>query len=299
MNDEEKYKSIRASLKALPKVKARAGFEDRLFQRIKQLEEGELAPNTNPVKESKFKEWFANLLRPSFVPALGLTVILLVGIVVYFAYYSQFNKESGTTKQYSVSGSDQKPEFVIYVRRDTSNNTNNASNYPHEYSGLTPGETQTTTSDSKKDFGNVPSDFNSVKPAPSIEDKVRDDRISPQQKQEMQRSSDTELKGVEGKTHSEFKERIEKKAPSNYKREDDKDSEKNNNSMDGTINQNNPSVNSDETGKDNQNDSVNIRGGRGIPGKIDSKTLSKAQVDSLKAKQKAPLKAEEPDSTKK
>src|SRR5437868_14627957 len=150
MHDEEKYKSLRASIRSLPKVKARAGFEDRLLQRIKQLEQGEVQQVVKPVSDNKFKGWFANLFRPSFAPALGLTVILLVGIVVYFAYYSQMNKEqTGAPKEFSVSSnSDQKPGFVIYVKKDTSNYS---ANYPHEYSGLTTGETQTTNPEFRQD----------------------------------------------------------------------------------------------------------------------------------------------------
>jgi len=301
MNDEEKYKSLRASLKSLPKVKARAGFEDKLFQRIKQLEQGEVQSQVKPVSESKFKGWFANLFRPSLAPALGLTVILLVGIIVYFAYYSQLNKElSGEPKQYSISNSEQKPEFVIYIRKDTSNN---ASNYPHEYSGLTSNEIQTTTSVSKQDLGKVSSDFNATKPAPSVDDKIHDDRISPEQKLQMQRSSDIESKDskVVGKTRSEKKENNDKKAPSNFKREDDRDIEKNDNSKDGTIKQENAPLKGDETetGKNNDNVSGDSTSGKAIPNINETKTLSKSQIDSLKAKQKAPLNTEEPDSTKK
>src|SRR5438477_7793291 len=195
MSDEEKYKSLRASLKSLPKLKARAGFEDRLFQRIKNLEQGEVQQIVKPVPESKFKGWLANLFRPSLAPALGLTVILLVGIVVYFAYYSQMNKEQ-VTNQYSFStNSDQKPEFVIYVRKDRlADTSNNSSNYPHEYSGLTPNETRTSTSESKPDFGKVPSDFNSVTPSPSVDDKIHDDRLNFEQRIEMQKSTDIESK---------------------------------------------------------------------------------------------------------
>ena len=116
----------------------------------------------------------------------------------------------------------------------------------------------------------------------------------------MQKSTDIEPKKdskVESKT--EKKDRIEKKAPFN-KRDEDKESEKNSKADDGTINQNNPVNNGDEieTGKENDNDSVIQRSGRGIPNN-DTKKLSKSQLDSLKAKQRAPLNTEEPDSTKK
>ncbi len=144
MTDDEKYKSLRDSLKSLRRVKAGSDFNDRLFQKIKQAESAGLYPEPAAThrKESSTKSWFANLFRPSLMPALGLTVILLVGIVIYFAYYSQLKKEeSVTSRNFNISAGTDKPELVIYVKRDTSHNV---SNYPHEFSALTNNESPGT-----------------------------------------------------------------------------------------------------------------------------------------------------------
>jgi hypothetical protein len=51
--------------------------------------------------------------KPSLVP-IGLTVILLAAIVVYFAFYNQLGKETETTQYWYLK---KKDGFVIYVKR--------------------------------------------------------------------------------------------------------------------------------------------------------------------------------------
>jgi hypothetical protein len=300
MTDEEKYKSLRNALRSLPRVKARSGFEERLFQRLKLAEEGKLHPKTSSVSGNTSRGWFANLFRPAFAPALGLTVILLVGIVVYFVYYNQLKKEeSSSPKEYTVSSSNQKPELIIHVKKDTSRY---AGNYPHEFSALSDNETSTNHPESKQDFGKVPSDFNGVKPSPTTEEKEKtlDDRISNEQKFEMQRSSEIEPKGkadeTETKKSDHIERRMDKKAPSNYNREEDKDNKNDGVKSNGDTfeNQNNPpSIKADEKA----NDATDNEGLKGVF--KDTIKLGKSKKDSVRAKEKAPLKTEEPDTTNK
>ena len=293
MTDDEKYKSLRDSLKSLRRVKAGSDFNERLFQKIKQAESAGLYPEPAVThrKESSTKSWFANLFRPSLMPALGLTVILLVGIVIYFAYYSQLKKEeTATSRNFNLSAGTDKPELVIYVKRDTSHNV---SNYPHEFSALTNNEA--TATETKPGLDKTSSDFS--RPSPTIEEKQKtlDDRISTEQKYEMERSSDVETKHIDSDKKSKYDgtERMEKKAPSNYKREDNKE-EKNEGDKDENA-VNGQEINAPVLKNDEKTDDT------GTTGKAEPKgvILSKSKKDSLKAKEKAPVNSQEPDSTKK
>src|SRR5215211_1458669 len=98
--DEEKYKSLRNTLKSSARVKAKADFEARLFERIREAEKSAFksdAFNSQPqvVKLVKHKKGFAEILgglfKPAFVPALGLTFVLLIAVVVYFGYFNKMS----------------------------------------------------------------------------------------------------------------------------------------------------------------------------------------------------------------
>ncbi len=115
----------------------------------------------------------------------------------------------------------------------------------------------------------------------------------------MERSSDIETRRDSDKKSDEHKkfdgiDRIEKKAPSNYKREDTKEGEKTEENKDENA-VNGQEINAPVLKNDN-NSGDSSSTGKAIPKGI---ILSKSKKDSLKAKEKAPVNSQEPDSTKK
>ena len=199
INDDEKYKALRDTLRSMPRVKAKGDFETRLMARIREAEK-QPVHHAQPVvhKTAEVKSWWANLFRPAFAPALGLTVVLLITVVVYFAYFAKLNDSPVNQQQY-VSSTNQ-GDLVIYVKSDT---TNYSSNYPREYSAANPDETGNRSSDFYYSSPHeMPSDFN-ARPdpkttAPGIE--LKPDRVSEEQKFEMQKGYEKDReKGVDVK----------------------------------------------------------------------------------------------------
>ena len=189
INDDDKYKALRDTLRSMPRVKAKGDFEARLMTRIREAER-QPVHHAAPVvhKTSEVKSWWANLFRPAFAPALGLTVVLLITVVVYFAYFAKLNDSNPVNQQQFVSSTNQ-GDLVIYVKSDT---TNYSSNYPREYSAANPDETGTLKSDFYYSSPHeMPSDFN-ARPdpktmAPGTE--LKPDRVSEEQRFEMQKDS--------------------------------------------------------------------------------------------------------------
>jgi len=204
IQDDEKYKSLRDTLSGLPKLKAKSGFEARLLQRIKETEKG-IIHKPEPLKETRSKNWLANLFRPSFAPALGLTVVLLITVVVYFAYFSKMGDQSPQNNE--MVSTDKQGEFVIYVKKDSESYSDN---YPKEYSAITPDRTVEERTIAPVE---MPSDYLS-RPEPlkdaDKESEIRNDRVSEEQKLEMQRSVDIE-KGVDTKGERKSDDMIMKK----------------------------------------------------------------------------------------
>jgi hypothetical protein len=226
--DEEKYKSLRDQLRSLPHLKARKDFDSRLFARIKELENAKHVHHVHkPEKENIFVSWLANLLKPSLVPAIGLTVVLLAAIVVYFGYFNKL-ADRETQVQQEVSYADNKGEFVIYVKKDGERV------YDETNRDITSADISGSTSTEYR----APSDVSteSVKPAPlketdsEVHDKL--DKISPEQKIEMEKEPSkfydedkVRSKGDDVIMKKGYNKNEEKKeAPSNYLRDETKDS---------------------------------------------------------------------------
>lgn len=215
LQDDEKYKSLRSTLKHLPRVKAKKDFEARLLHRIKAAEKGVFESKPQFANLSPVRDWLANLFRPSFAPALALTVVLLITVVVYFAYFSKLGDEGADTKQ-SITSTD-KGEFYIYVKKDSDSFS---SNYPKEYSAITSDETGEERTMAPTE---MPSDYLS-KPDPTrtLETEIKPDRVSEEQKLEMERSVD-DKKGVETKGERKEDDVIMKKESKGEMKKEGKD----------------------------------------------------------------------------
>ncbi|MBE2217213.1 MAG: hypothetical protein IAE90_03355 [Ignavibacteria bacterium] len=199
LNDDDKYKALRDTLRSVPRVKAKSDFESRLMARIREAEK-QPVHHAAPVvhKSAVVKSWWANLFRPAFAPALGLTVVLLITVVVYFAYFAKMNDSNPVNQQQFVSSTNQ-GDLVIYVKSDTSNYS---SNYPREYSAANPDENQNRSSDFYYSSPHeMPSDFNArpdPKTTPGTE--LKPDRVSEEQRFEMQKGYEKDKeKGVDVK----------------------------------------------------------------------------------------------------
>lgn len=200
LQEDEKYKALRDQLRTLPRVKAKQDFEDRLLRRIREAGSpaaGLSGSVTQPVikLQPQKKSWFESLFRPAFVPALGLTVVLLVAVVVYFGYYSKLNQSDTSNTQQFVSSTNQ-GDLIIYVKKD---GEDISSNYPKEYSAVNPEDTKSG------DYAPAPTETSTdyfAKPDPgrTMTPELKPDRVSEEQKIEMQRSVDLDNdKGVDVK----------------------------------------------------------------------------------------------------
>lgn len=222
--DDEKYQSLRNKLKKAPKLKARSDFESRLLERIMEAENAPLKteafkrhPQVVKLAEPKrgFMEVISGLFKPAFAPALGLTALLIVAIVVYFGYFSKMNDSSNEQ-----SLSHKTPEdLIIYVKSSGADSF--SSNYPREYSAITDGESTTdhnrpyspsTTTSSDFYAPGMPSPTETISPiAPAVErESPRMDRVTEEQKIEMQKGYDLK-KGVDSKSEGKVEDGVMKK----------------------------------------------------------------------------------------
>lgn len=223
MLDDEKYKTLRETLKSSPRIRAKNDFEARLFERIREAEKSGLQNDAfkqhpqvvNLAKpKRKFTEILSGLFKPAFVPALGLTVVLLVAVVVYFGYFSKMNdKEENSLASYDTK----QGEFIIYVKGDAKDSFD----YPKEYSAitederLTTGETRTISPTTE-----TPSDYYAPEmPLPGVDRPMersmpKMDKVSEEQRFEMQKEfKDGMDKGTETKTDDVIMKKESKNEP--------------------------------------------------------------------------------------
>ena len=273
LDDEIKYKKLRESLRSLPKIKAKGDFEARLFRKIKEHEShSRLHTAPEMGKKSSIIDVLANLLRPSLVPAIGLTVVLLITVVVYFAYFNELKKD---TQQTVVSGKDEKNgEFVIYVHKDGERVSDETAR-DITSNDLRQPETMISPTERSTDAFSQPVE------SPKTESEIKDkeDRLSKEQEFKMEKESEQPAKDFdETKVAPKLEERkimkkgFEddiKKAPSNERKEDTSGKDEGN-MQNQTITPQNEGVDQKEMEEQ----------------KTDDKRISRGKQDSLKAKNK-------------
>jgi hypothetical protein len=275
IEEDNKYDSLKAKLKGLPKVKAKSDFEAKLFARIREVERNKSAQESYraPVKENKLFGWLEGLFRPSFIPAIGLTVVLLIAITVYFGYFAKNKNSAGEQNTFTSAPYQKEGEFVIYIKADKE--------YPkNDIASLDANDNLSTGSTTKSDATykpmETPSDYSSPKPeGPDI----RRDKVSEEQKFEMERSLDREPVKSDERKGDDIKDfKSEKKAPSNYLREKKEDI----NAKDSdTELQNEGTTNSQTINPSNKQAEDSVNFGRSMN---KEKVISKSTIDSLKAK---------------
>ena len=190
-NDELKYKKLRDSLRSLPRLKAKSDFEARLFRKIKEHEShGTLHAVPETGSRVSLIDFLANLLRPSLVPAVGLTVVILVSIAVYFVYFSELKKEDA--QQVETIRSEKNGEFIIYVHKDGDRIYDETARDITSAELEQPG-TMYSPVERSTDGYSKPDETDS-------EIRARDDRISNEQKLEMEKESTPKIESDELKT---------------------------------------------------------------------------------------------------
>jgi len=111
-DEEKKYKEIISALKALPKVKTKSNFEQKLYRKLRDVDAERMSPSVEKLTKPVEKNWIFNIFRPAFIPALGITLVLIAVVVVYLNFKpnedTTVSKEQQTTQQ----------EFVITKPED-------------------------------------------------------------------------------------------------------------------------------------------------------------------------------------
>lgn len=88
MAGDKKYDDIKKMLKSMQRVKARDDFESKLFSRLRDIESGKHSASklkAFPIRTERFG-WLTNILKPAYISAVGVTVILLISVVLYVSY---------------------------------------------------------------------------------------------------------------------------------------------------------------------------------------------------------------------
>lgn len=113
MTDEEKkYKQIISALKALPKVKSKANFEQKLYRKLRDVDSERMSPSVQKLTKPAEKNWIFNIFRPAFIPALGITLVLIAVVVVYLNIKPNEDTTVSTEQQTT------QQEFVITKPED-------------------------------------------------------------------------------------------------------------------------------------------------------------------------------------
>lgn len=238
--DDEKYESLRKTLKRAPRLKAKSDFESRLFERIREAEKAPLQteafkhhPQVVKLAEPKrgLIDILAGLFKPAFAPALGLTALLIAAIVVYFGYFNKMN-DSADQESFSYKTPE---DLIIYVKSSGADSFSH--NYPKEYSAITDGERlddsrtyspHTTTSDFYAPSPTLEQPLETISPiAPATERDAKLDRVTEEQRIEMQKGYDMK-KGVDSKSEGKMEDGIMKKEGRNTPKKESKTEDKSN-----------------------------------------------------------------------
>jgi hypothetical protein len=292
MSDEEKYRKLRENLRNMPRVKARNDFDNKLYARLRNVESERMSPSvaklTQPARE---RGWIFSLLKPSFAPAIGLTVIVLVAVIWYFAAYNPTTQDKQVSTSENMKQGTTQPNTNQNQEKLKENTIAKNESSP-EISSSSTGKNPVTT-EPKSDFNEVlsapdrrSSDYESVPKVEPEKEKLEEFKtfdiapVEPEKKMEK--------RGIEDSKKIEKKE-----APANMKKEDsDKNNKNNEQKIDSKANDEiynniNQSVQETPKQKDSTKDSAKSKGLK--------KNIGKSQNDSLNIQ--SIKKSQEPDST--
>jgi hypothetical protein len=251
MQEEEKYKKLRSTLKSLPRVKASKDFEVKLFKRIRDIESERLSGTASrKLEKYKSKGWIFNIFRPAFAPAIALTAVLFI-VVLLYVYYASVYKEQVETLETEKMMSPEGREFTISKPKEQ---VIAKLEDKEETMERRPG---TVTFESQP----APTDF-SVPPAPVEADRKTETKAGPVMEEKLEEAPEKlELEAPKDEKRSDDIKKVEKKEAPALKKTDKEKEE-------GELNEQNV------LGK--EIDKSVIEGKRGF--------LDSSKVDSLKDK---------------
>lgn len=212
MEEEKKYKEVISALKSLPKMKAKGDFEKRLYRKLRNAESEKIS---SPAFEKLIrpKERIFNIFRPSFVPAIGLTLVLVAVIVVYFNFLQQDDK---LTEQAPVTNE----EMVIkdpgsIEKSGTLSDRENGELITHDVTGYRPDE--------RSPLPVSPTSDVESEPAPTLSEPKKVDEIPVMEQTIEEREEDEKVLEKEGfiQRKSDDLKKIEKKETIRSKKSDE------------------------------------------------------------------------------
>lgn len=281
LEDEEKHKPIRSALKSLPKVKAHSDFESRLYQRLRSIESERLSsPAFRKLEGARVSSgWLVRILRPAFIPAAGLSVIVLIGIMLYIHNLSQNTNTSAPITQ-SVTLNDQENRRQSADTQKELAATNEESQPKREE----PLQRELTERPSGP---KLPESEFETTPSPVQPPGILENKSQPSEEQSMDKLAEPKEDKRAMEKESDETKRVEKKgAPENI-RKDDK-SEHENDVLQKVM----PSV---IEGKMRAADTIKADSVKSKHLKKKDNNILNEQTDSVKAQQQQ---EEQPDSTK-
>lgn len=284
MSDEEKYKKLRDKLRNTPRLKTRSDFDNKLYARLRSVESERMSPSfaklTKPERE---RFWLFSFLKPSFAPAIALSIIVIIALVWYFAAYNPVTQD----KQVSNNENSQQPVTSTQQNQQTGKTDENTIAKNETAPGI---NRESEPKDVAKEYFSSPektsSDFEFT-PKSEVEEKKADelkslDVVPVESEKKMEKRID------------DSKKMEKKEAPANIRKED---SDKNDNKIydqqnegninDEILNKVNQSVQESPKQKDTTKDSAKSKGLKKNVGKNQNDSLN---IQSIK-------KSQEPDST--
>ena len=187
MKDENGNNDLRRFLKGLPKVKAKDDFEVHLYKRLRDVESEKFSsPALKRLSYSGKRFSLASLLKPSLIPAVGLTIVLFIFLAYYFNLIL-INKSS--TNQEVVQKTDTQQQTVTSQNSLKDSEQRIASNEQtdtRKQVDITSGEIQLSkTEDQDKTVTIPPVESDQFyKAAPKIESKASDELKMEEKKEE-------------------------------------------------------------------------------------------------------------------
>jgi hypothetical protein len=197
--EEKKYKEAISALKSLPKVKAKGDFEQKLYRKLRDADSERLSPSIQKLTKPIEKNWIYNIFKPAFVPAVGITLVLIAVIVIYINYMPQPDTTSVTQTE-----DRNKQEMVIKEpsSTDRSKTLSDQGNEPPVSRELSKSELdEAPTTEGPK------SDIETVTPSDRIEEKTAEP--PPVMEQKLERKESKEDDGYIKDEEKEMK--VEKK----------------------------------------------------------------------------------------
>ncbi len=219
--EENKYKEIISALKSLPKKKAKSDFEQKLYRKLRSAEAEKItSPAFEKLTRPKESNWVFNIFRPSLVPAIGLTIVLIAVIVVYINFMPT-SDELSETEQVAAKNE----EMVI---KDPGSVEKSDTELEPKSRGLITHDISGSTTDQRSRLQEGPTSDAEESPAPTISQPEEIDGAPVMEQKIERKETDETIFEKEGKlekktdeTKKEDMKKSDKKEPLKTKKSDE------------------------------------------------------------------------------